>query len=238
MHVSARGLAEIASHEAIVTSKYKDSVGVWTIGIGHTASAGHPDPKAVQGKLSLDDIMEIFASDINRFEDRARKAFTVALTQEEFDAAVSFDFNTGGIDRATWVKHINAGDRDAARQSFMNWRKPKEIIPRRQKECDLFFDHVYANDGFVNVYPATAVGKVQWSKVKRIKLPTHIVGADISKTDTSKTDTSNIDTDIIKTCVSGVNGVERMANSTVNRSHSIFSQILVYLRNFFANIKG
>lgn len=223
MHVSARGLAEIASHEAIVTSKYKDSVGVWTIGIGHTASAGHPDPKAVQGKLALDDIMEIFASDIKRFEDRVRKAFTVALTQEEFDAAVSFDFNTGGIDRATWVKQINAGERDAARQSFMNWCKPKAIIPRRQKECDLFFDHIYANDGFVNVYPATSNGKVLWAKGKRVKVDTLVAAADDNRTDTSEAE---------------VNSAEPKGTSAAKASHSFIRQILALLRNFFTKIKG
>lgn len=171
MRVSKKGLLEIASHEAIVRSKYKDSVDVWTIGIGHTASAGHPDPAAVKGRLSFKDVMEIFESDIQKFERRVNEAFTKALTQEQFDAAVSFDFNTGGIDRATWVKQFNDGDLRAARKSFMNWRKPKEIIPRRQKECDLFFDGTYSGDGFVNVYPANDHGRVEWSKAKRIKMP-------------------------------------------------------------------
>jgi lysozyme len=51
MKVSTRGLAEIASHEGIVTSRYKDSVGVWTLGIGHTASAGSPDPENKQARI-------------------------------------------------------------------------------------------------------------------------------------------------------------------------------------------
>lgn len=171
MKTSERGLAEIASHEGIVMSKYKDSVGVWTIGIGHTKNAGAPDPEKLKNALSLDKIMQIFASDIKKFENRVLSAFTRTLTQAQFDAAVSFDFNTGGILRASWVKQFNKGDDQAARHSFMKWRKPREIIPRRQAECNLFFDGRYSANGKVNVYRATSVGRVMWSSGKQVQLP-------------------------------------------------------------------
>lgn len=171
MKVSERGLAEIASHEGIVLSRYKDSVGVWTIGIGHTVSAGQPDPSKVTRELSLREVMEIFARDIQKFEKRVNKAFTRQLTQEQFDAAVSFDFNTGGIHRATWVKKFNSGDFNGARRSFMAWSKPKEIIPRRKAERDLFFDGTYSGNGKVNTYKASSTGKVLWNTGKRVSLP-------------------------------------------------------------------
>lgn len=172
MKVSERGLAEIAAHEGIVLSKYKDSVGVWTIGIGHTVNAGAPDPSKVTRELSLKEVMEIFARDVEKFEKRVNKAFSKPLTQSQFDAAVSFDFNTGGIHRATWVNKFNAGDIKGACNSFMAWRKPKEIIPRRQAECNLFFEGKYSGGGKVNVYKASPAGKVLWSSGKRVALPT------------------------------------------------------------------
>lgn len=178
MKISQRGLREIASHEAIVTSKYKDSVGVWTIGIGHTLGAGLPDPRRVVGDLSIEKTMEIFNRDIKKFERRVNKAFARALTQNQFDAAVSFDFNTGGIDRATWVKQFNRGDIKAARKSFMKWSKPKEIIARRRSECRLFFDGKYASNGYVSVYSASSNGRVNWSGDKRIKLPLNEAGVE------------------------------------------------------------
>jgi lysozyme len=171
MKVSERGLAEIAGHEGIVLSRYKDSVGVWTIGIGHTVNAGQPDPSKVARELSLREVMEIFARDVQKFERRVNKAFSKPLTQAQFDAAVSFDFNTGGIHRASWVKKFNAGDIKGARKSFMAWRKPKEIIPRRQAERDLFFDGKYSGNGKVNTYKATSTGKVMWSSGQRVTLP-------------------------------------------------------------------
>jgi len=164
MKVSREGLIEIASHEGIVTSPYRDSVGVWTVGIGHTASAGSPNPAIDRREFSIAEIMEIFARDIARFERRVNRAFKVKLKQHEFDAAVSFDFNTGGIFRASWVKDINAGNRTAAKKAFMRWRKPPEIIPRRQKECDLFFKGRYTSGGKANSYPASPGGRVLWRK--------------------------------------------------------------------------
>jgi lysozyme len=171
MKVSERGLAEIAAHEGIVLSRYKDSVGVWTIGIGHTVNAGQPDPSKVTRELSLTEVMEIFARDVAKFEKRVSKAFTKPLSQSQFDAAVSFDFNTGGIHKASWVKKFNAGDIKGARKNFMLWRKPAEIIPRRQAECDLFFDGAYSGNGKANVYKASSSGKVLWSSGKRVTLP-------------------------------------------------------------------
>lgn len=168
--VSKRGLAEIAAHEGIVTSPYLDSVKVWTVGIGHTAAAGDPDPSRNRREFSVAEIMEIFARDISKYEAGVRKAFTAPLSQEQFDAAVSFHFNTGAIGRATWVKKFNAGDVAGARKSFMDWRKPKEIIPRREKERDLFFDGRYSSAGAATLYPANAVGAVQWSEGKRVNV--------------------------------------------------------------------
>ncbi len=167
--VSREGLIEIAAHEGIVTSPYKDSVGVWTFGIGHTAGAGAPHPAKMKKGVAqpISTIMKLFETDVTKFEKRVRAAFTVKLTQKQFDAAVSFDFNTGSIHKATWVKLFNAGDVAGAKEAFMNWRKPAEIIPRRKKERDLFFKGKYSSNGQANVYPASTSGRVQWSSGKR-----------------------------------------------------------------------
>lgn len=169
---SAEGLAEIAGHEGIVTSPYYDSVRVLTFGVGHTAAAGYPAPHSLpMGKaqpISL--AMDVFAQDIARVEARVRKAFTRPLEQHQFDSACSFDLNTGGILTATWVAKFNAGDLAGAKRAFLNWSKPKEIIPRRQKERALFFDGTYSNGGYATVYPADAKGNVLWGQGKRVKV--------------------------------------------------------------------
>lgn len=170
MRTSLEGRVEIAAHEGIVQSRYKDSVGVWTIGIGHTKAAGGVDPVKVTRELSIPEVFEIFSEDLPKYEKRVRKAFTRNLTQSQFDAAVSFDFNTGGIHKASWVRHFNAGNDTAAKKAFMSWSKPKEIIPRRKAERDLFFTGNYSSNGMANVYPASPSGRVLWGKGKRVNV--------------------------------------------------------------------
>ena len=48
MKTSDAGIFALALHEGIVPGPYRDSVGVWTYGIGHTLGAGaHHRKKAV-----------------------------------------------------------------------------------------------------------------------------------------------------------------------------------------------
>lgn len=179
MRTSDRGIAEIAAHEGIVLSPYRDSTGVWTWGIGHTASAGPPDPASLPKGVArpLSEIFQIFRRDLAKFEARVNATVKVPLQQHEFDALVSFDFNTGGIDRAQLVEHLNRGDRKTAAVAFMNWSKPPEIIPRRRKEQGLFRDGIYSSDGFVPVYLADSSGKVQWGGAQRIDVRPYIPAA-------------------------------------------------------------
>jgi lysozyme len=170
MRLSRQGIIEIASHESIVDMPYRDSKGIWTIGIGHTASAGPPDPSRMQRgrRVSMSEIFRLFSSDLSTFEKRVNKAVKVPVAQHEFDALTSFDFNTGGIDRAMIVRHLNDGDRARAATAFMNWSKPPEIIDRRAKEMELFRSGHYSSDGKVSVYPADKNGHVLWRRGKRV----------------------------------------------------------------------
>lgn len=176
MKTSLPGLIEIASHEGIVTAPYLDSVGVWTIGVGHTAAAGPPDPKT-SGDITVAEAIDLFRRDIAKYERGVDKALGgVKVAQHEYDALVSFHYNTGAVGRATWVKSLKRGDKVAAANQIMNWRKPPEIVGRRKKEQNLLRLGVYSSGGKANVYPAVN-GKVQWSKAKVVdveKLIDHV----------------------------------------------------------------
>ena len=166
--LSLDGYLEVLSHEAIVTSRYKDSVGVWTISVGHTKAAGGVDPAKVTRTLSLDECLDIFIEDVPKYERAVHRLVTASMTQMEFDAWFSFVFNTGGGRPATCIKKFNAGDKAGAIKSIMAWKKPPEIIGRRKKERDLLAGKGYSHDGKVSVYPATKGGAVQWGSGKRI----------------------------------------------------------------------
>lgn len=152
MKVSNKGMLEIAEHEGIVPAPYLDSVGVWTFGVGHTAAAGDPDPRDMPRGMprnlnaAIDEALRVFREDLARYEARVNAAISVPLKQHEFDALVSFDFNTGGIFRAKLTDAINARDPNASRR-FFGWMRPPEIRKRRRAEERLFRTGDYDHNG-------------------------------------------------------------------------------------------
>jgi lysozyme len=146
MKTSAKGVAFIAAHEGIVTKAYRDAAGVWTIGVGHTAAAGGLKP--VQGMvITRGQALEILASDLPKFETRVDTAMP-GIPQTVHDGSTSFDFNTGAIHKATWVKNYMAGNLAAARASLLTWNKAggktlAGLVRRRADEQRLIFDGDY-----------------------------------------------------------------------------------------------
>lgn len=171
MKISPQGVLELAEHEGIVLGPYLDSVKVWTYGVGHTAAAGGPDPAkmprvdtrgwdAARVRAELLTALDLFDRDLDTYEGRVRAAIKVPLRQHQFDALVSFDFNTGGILRARLTQAINAGDMSG--DQFMGWVRPKEIIGRRQAEQALFRTGNYAANGDrIPVYDALGDGRIR-----------------------------------------------------------------------------
>lgn len=170
MRMSREGALELIGHEAVVLSRYRDSKGIWTIGVGHTAEAGSPDPEAYEGEMPLAEAIELFRRDLLRYEDEVNGAIKAPLSQTEFDALVSFHFNTGGIRQAALTASINRGDKATAAEQFMSWRRPAEIVGRRRKEQKLFREGVYSNGGRAQLIPAAPDGRVLWSRARTVSL--------------------------------------------------------------------
>ncbi len=87
MKTSTNGLLALINHEGIVLSSYRDSAGVWTIGVGHTAAAGPPKPGPGL-RITLEQAIRLFGEDIRRYEAGVERAVKVSLKQHEFDAPV------------------------------------------------------------------------------------------------------------------------------------------------------
>ena len=178
MKTSWQGVVALARREGIVPGPYLDSVGVWTCFIGHTRSAGAPDPARLpRGRMpNLDEAIEeavnVFVRDLAKYEARVNNAVKVPVKQHEFDAMVSFDFNTGAIHKAEFVKSLNDGDRAKAVRQIMNWVKPPEVISRREEEQAQFRDGTVSNKG-VPVWDVRENGRVIYKPIRTVS-PTEL----------------------------------------------------------------
>ncbi len=172
MHMTDRGLLALVRHEGLVPGPYLDVKQVWSFGIGHTAAAGPPDPAQMARGMPADldagirEAFRLFRADLAAYETEVLGAVKVPLEPHEFDALVSFHYNTGAIARATLTKALNAGNRVAAADAFLNWRRPAAIIPRREAERDLFRHGRYPG-GTIPVWAVDRNGRVDFSRPVR-----------------------------------------------------------------------
>ena len=128
-----------------------------------------PDPATMPRGMPADldagirQAFRVFRADLARYEAAVLRAVKVPLTPHEFDALVSFHYNTGGIAKAALTRHLNAGNRVAAADAFLNWRRPASIIPRREAERDLFRHGRYPG-GTIPVWSVDRTGRVDFSR--------------------------------------------------------------------------
>lgn len=148
--ISAKGLAFLEAHEGVVLKAYRDAVGVWTIGAGLTAASGVVKPKPGM-VITRAEASELLGRALRRsYEPRVTKAMG-DTPQCAFDGAVSFDYNTGAIDRASWVKRYKDGNASGVAAGLAAWCKGGgRVLPglqrRRKEEAEvILYDRWPAN---------------------------------------------------------------------------------------------
>lgn len=163
---------EVLSHEAILRMAYKDSEGVWTWSGGLTNASGHNVERYIDNPQTLEHTLAVFVWALRKYAQEVLDAFEgYELEKHEFAGALSFHWNTGAIGRATWVTYVKAGNRAKARERFMDWRKPAEILGRRKKELALFFDGKWSGDGTTLEYTkVTSRYTPVWASGKRVNV--------------------------------------------------------------------
>jgi len=116
-----QGVKFIQSFEALKLKAYKDSVGVWTIGWGHTRDVEKGDriTEEEAEKFIVEDI-KVAEADINRFVE-------VELSENEFSALTSWVFNLGGgnLKTSTMLRRLNEGKKKEAANEMLRWDKAK-----------------------------------------------------------------------------------------------------------------
>ena len=139
MKTSEAGIALIKEFEGCKLAAYLDSVGVPTIGVGHTAGVRIGDT------CTDEEADEWLRHDIGTAERCVANSVKVELTQGQFDALVSFAFNLGcrALGNATLLRKLNAGDDVGASAEFARWSHAGGVqldglVRRREAERELF----------------------------------------------------------------------------------------------------
>lgn len=141
---SNSGKAFIQSFEGKRLAAYDDGTGVWTIGCG---TIKYPNGRAVKkGDVCTDaQVEQYFSNDLIKFENSVNSLVKVPLTQNQFDALVSFSYNVGATNLATstLLKKLNAKDYKGAAAEFLKWNKAggkvmNGLTKRRNAEMELF----------------------------------------------------------------------------------------------------
>lgn len=160
--MSDKGLVELVGHEGVCLSKYKDSVGVWTIGIGATKTE-IPDLASwpLSKKITMQQAFDLLKQGIVKYEDALNKNIKRPISQTEFDALCSWCYNVGvgWVSKASVIYKINFGIHGQdLYDALMLFQKPKEIIGRRRKEALLLRDGKYSNNGKALLFPVSSKG--------------------------------------------------------------------------------
>ncbi len=153
MQMNEEGLALIRQFEGFRGAAYRDAVGVWTIGFGHTSMAG---PPVVTRTMTVTEAEAetILARDVAQFADRLRKLITVELTGSQFSALVSFAYNVGigNVKTSSVLRAVNVRDFEAVPRRLQLWTKAggrvlPGLVRRRAAEAALFASAAAAIDG-------------------------------------------------------------------------------------------
>ncbi|NBB11834.1 lysozyme [Pseudomonas sp. SLFW] len=142
MRTSPKGFDLIKSAEGLRLTAYPDPAtggDPWTIGYGTTRGVK-------QGmRITVDQADQYLKADVARFEPELANLVKVPLTQNQWDALMSFVYNLGSANLAssTLLKLLNVGDYARAAEQFPRWNKAagKEmpgLTKRRLAERSLF----------------------------------------------------------------------------------------------------
>tara|TARA_R100000544_G_scaffold26832_1_gene13818 strand:+ start:1407 stop:1850 length:444 start_codon:yes stop_codon:yes gene_type:complete len=139
MKISKEGIALLKKFEGCELEAYQDSVGVWTIGYGHTKEI----EKGM--KINKEEAEAMLECELDEYEGYINKLVTAPLEQCQFDALVCWVYNLGptNLRESTLLKLLNAGDYHTTPNQIKRWNKAggetlQGLVRRREAEALLF----------------------------------------------------------------------------------------------------
>lgn len=142
-HITQDGINLIKRFEGFVPEIYLDAAGLPTIGYGHLIRKG--EHKMFENGISKALAEELLAEDVQVAERAVLRLIDVPLTDNQFNALVSFTFNLGSsaLQRSTLRRKVNREEHESVPAEFMRWvwaggRKLRGLVRRREVEAALY----------------------------------------------------------------------------------------------------
>jgi len=139
MKTGTKGIELIKHFEGCELEAYKCAAGVWTIGYGHIKGV------TSDSVITQEQAEQMLVEELNEYEGYINNMVTTPLSQNQFDALVSWVYNLGGgnLKASTLLKVVNSGEFDGVPAQIMRWNKAggkvlEGLTRRRQAEADLF----------------------------------------------------------------------------------------------------
>ena len=139
MNIGQKGIDLIKHFEGCELNAYKCPAGVWTIGYGHI--------KGVSEGMSItqEQAEQMLLDELKEYENYINELVTVNLSQNQFDALVSWVYNLGPVNltASTMLKVLNSGEYEDVPAQMKRWNKAggkvlEGLIRRREAEACLF----------------------------------------------------------------------------------------------------
>ena len=133
------GVSLIKKFEGCELEAYQCSANVWTIGYGHTKDVEKGDT------ITKEEAEQMLVDELHEYENYVNKYVNVALSQNQFDALVSWVYNLGpaNLKASTMLKVLNSGEYEDVPAQIKRWNKAggkvlEGLIRRREAEACLF----------------------------------------------------------------------------------------------------
>ena len=139
MIISTAGVDLLTHFEGLRLEAYQDSVGVWTIGYGHTKGV-IPSMKITESQAG-----NLLKTELIEYQNYINSMVKVGLSQCEYDALVCWVYNLGptNLSSSTLLTLLNQGVKLQIPKQIRRWNKAggrvlKGLVRRREAEALMF----------------------------------------------------------------------------------------------------
>ena len=128
MKISNAGLKLIKQYEGFWGAPYFCPAGKLTIGYGHVILSGENFSDAI----TEENAEILLKQDVSSAENTLNRLVIIELSQNQFDALVSFVYNVGSkaFEKSTLLRFLNENKLELAAEQFSRWIFAKGVVQK------------------------------------------------------------------------------------------------------------